>query len=77
MRADRRGPSAWLSVLGKPLIKHFCLEVDNMDQPDIESIYNFLRLDERLITSGQPSEEELAAVARAGFEVVINLALQF
>src|SRR4051812_45967985 len=38
-------------------------------------IYNYLRIDERLATSGQPTVEELEAVARAGFEVVINLAL--
>lgn len=38
-------------------------------------IYNYHRLSEHLITSGQPSEEQLAAVARAGYEVVINLAL--
>ena len=38
-------------------------------------IYNYIRIDETLSTSGQPSEEELAAAARDGFEVVINLAL--
>ncbi len=39
------------------------------------AIYNYRRLTHALATSGQPSEEELADVARAGFEVVINLAL--
>lgn len=38
-------------------------------------IYNYVRIDESLATSGQPSIEELAAVARDGVEVVINLAL--
>jgi protein tyrosine phosphatase (PTP) superfamily phosphohydrolase (DUF442 family) len=38
-------------------------------------IYNYLRIDERLATSGQPSVEELAALARDGVEVVVNLAL--
>lgn len=37
--------------------------------------YNFRQADERLITSGQPSEGELAAFAAQGVEVVINLAL--
>ena len=35
----------------------------------------FLQLDDNLATSGQPSEEQLAQVAQAGFQVVINLAL--
>lgn len=46
-----------------------------MTDLDLGAIYNFRRLGADLITSGQPSEEELAAVARAGAEVVINLAL--
>jgi len=41
----------------------------------IADIYNYRRVDDRLATSGQPDEEELAAIARAGFRVVINLAL--
>lgn len=41
----------------------------------VTDIYNYLRIDETLSTSGQPSEEELAAAAREGFQVVINLAL--
>ena len=46
-----------------------------MDTPELNAIYNYYRLSDRLATSGQPGEEELAAVARAGFEAVINLAL--
>jgi uncharacterized protein (TIGR01244 family) len=38
-------------------------------------IYNYIRIDERLATSGQPSVDELEAVAREGFDVVVNLAL--
>src|SRR3954465_14079904 len=38
-------------------------------------IVNFLRIDATLATSGQPSIDELAALARDGTEVVINLAL--
>ncbi|HYH41447.1 MAG TPA: protein tyrosine phosphatase family protein [Burkholderiales bacterium] len=46
-----------------------------MDEARAGDILNYLRIDDRLATSGQPSEEELAAVAREGTEVVINLAL--
>lgn len=46
-----------------------------MTDPDLQSLTNFRRLSDRLITSGQPTEDQLAAVARAGVEVVINLAL--
>lgn len=38
-------------------------------------IYNYRWLGEALATAGQPTATELAAVARAGFEVVINLGL--
>lgn len=41
----------------------------------VSDIYNYLPIDEKLATSGQPSEEELAAAAKDGVEVVINLAL--
>ncbi|HBY07042.1 MAG TPA: phosphatase [Chloroflexi bacterium] len=40
-----------------------------------ESIYNFLVLDERIATGGQPSAPEIAKIAEAGYEVIINLAL--
>jgi protein tyrosine phosphatase (PTP) superfamily phosphohydrolase (DUF442 family) len=41
----------------------------------MSDIINFRRIDATLDTAGQPSEEELAAAAREGIEVVINLAL--
>jgi protein tyrosine phosphatase (PTP) superfamily phosphohydrolase (DUF442 family) len=41
----------------------------------ITEIINLIQIDDTLATSGQPTEEELAAVAEAQFEVVINLAL--
>lgn len=41
----------------------------------IDDIYNFRPVDECLSTSGQPTEAQLAAAAKDGFEVVINLAL--
>ena len=46
-----------------------------MDDARVSDIINFRRIDDTLLTSGQPSEEELAAAARDGVEVVINLAL--
>ena len=41
----------------------------------IDDIYNFRQADERLATSGQPSEVELAAIAESGYAVIINVAL--
>ena len=40
-----------------------------------ESIRNFCRLDDRISTGGQPTEEQLAALAASGVQAVINLAL--
>lgn len=41
----------------------------------IEDIPAYLQLTEHIATSGQPGEAQLADVAQAGFQVVINLAL--
>lgn len=41
----------------------------------LESITRYLPLNDSLATAGQPTEAQLAEVAAAGFEVVINLAL--
>ena len=41
----------------------------------IAGIYNYRQADERVATSGQPSEDELAAIAGAGYAVILNLAL--
>jgi protein tyrosine phosphatase (PTP) superfamily phosphohydrolase (DUF442 family) len=38
-------------------------------------IYNFLQIDEGLSTSGQPTENQLRALAADGYDVIINLAL--
>lgn len=40
-----------------------------------ESIRNFRRLDDWVSTGGQPTEEQLAALAASGVQAVINLAL--
>jgi uncharacterized protein (TIGR01244 family) len=42
---------------------------------DIEQIYNYRHVDESLATSGQPSVAQLKAIADAGFNTIINLAL--
>ena len=41
----------------------------------ISDIYNYRQVTSRLATSGQPDESELAAIAAAGYAVVVNLAL--
>jgi uncharacterized protein (TIGR01244 family) len=42
---------------------------------DPVTIYHWRRLDERVTTSGQPTEAELAAIAALGVRCVINLGL--
>jgi protein tyrosine phosphatase (PTP) superfamily phosphohydrolase (DUF442 family) len=42
----------------------------------LSDIYNFRHADGSVLTSGQPTEAQLSAVARSGVQVVINLALQ-
>ncbi len=46
-----------------------------MPADPLESIARYVALSETLATAGQPSQAQLAAIAAAGFEVVINLAL--
>jgi protein tyrosine phosphatase (PTP) superfamily phosphohydrolase (DUF442 family) len=41
----------------------------------VQEIYNYLEIEENLATSGQPTEEQIADIAAAGFGVVVNLAL--
>ncbi|KAM3097614.1 protein tyrosine phosphatase family protein [Phormidesmis sp. 146-12] len=41
----------------------------------IEEIFNFLKLSDRLATAGQPTEAQFPAIAQAGYQVVINLAV--
>jgi protein tyrosine phosphatase (PTP) superfamily phosphohydrolase (DUF442 family) len=42
---------------------------------DPESIYNWRRLDDRITTSGQPTEAQLAALRGLGIRHVVNLGL--
>src|SRR5689334_17810153 len=39
-----------------------------------EDIYNYRRINDQIITGGQPTEEHLKAAAAEGFRTVINLA---
>ena len=41
----------------------------------MSSIYNFVKVSDRLSCSGQPRETELSAIAGDGYSVVINLGL--
>lgn len=41
----------------------------------LTKIKNFHQLNDRIATSGQPSEAQLEAISREGYETVINLAL--
>src|SRR5207248_5989469 len=43
--------------------------------PSLSDIYNFRQVSPDLASSGQPREHQLAAIAEAGYNVVINLAL--
>jgi enamine deaminase RidA (YjgF/YER057c/UK114 family)/protein tyrosine phosphatase (PTP) superfamily phosphohydrolase (DUF442 family) len=42
---------------------------------DIRDIRDYLALSDRLATAGQPSEEQIGALAAHGFQMVVNLAL--
>jgi uncharacterized protein (TIGR01244 family) len=41
----------------------------------LEAIYNYRQVTRGLASSGQPDEQELADIAAAGYQMVINLAL--
>jgi protein tyrosine phosphatase (PTP) superfamily phosphohydrolase (DUF442 family) len=47
--------------------------MDNNHQ--VEHIVNFLQISDRLATAGQPTIEQYPAIAAAGYQVIINLAL--
>lgn len=40
----------------------------------VDDIYNFIRINESLATSGQPTAEQFRRAREAGYEIVINLA---
>jgi uncharacterized protein (TIGR01244 family) len=46
-----------------------------VDDGNLDDIYNYRRAEEHIATAGQPTAEQLAAVAAAGCSAVINLGL--
>ena len=42
---------------------------------DPEAIYNWRRLDDRITTSGQPTEQQLADIRALGVRHIVNLGL--
>ena len=42
---------------------------------DFETIYNWRRLDDRITTSGQPTEQQLADIRALGVRHIVNLGL--
>lgn len=46
-----------------------------MAESQLTQIYNFLLIDERWATAGQPTAAQWVAVKEAGYEMVINLAM--
>lgn len=44
-----------------------------MSEERLAEIKNYLQLSDRIATAGQPTRQELAAVAGAGYQAVINL----
>ena len=40
----------------------------------IDQIFNFIRIDDRIVTSGQPTEEQFSEACNDGYKAVINLA---
>ena len=48
---------------------------DSPGSSPITAIHNYRPIDAQLATSGQPDENQLAAIAAEGYDVIINLAL--
>ena len=46
-----------------------------MSSFSVRDVYNFRQATPKMATSGQPREEQLGAIAAAGYDVVVNLAL--
>ena len=40
----------------------------------LDDIFNYVQLDDRVATSGQPTEQQLSLIKDAGYTTVINLA---
>lgn len=48
----------------------------NLMGEQIENIYNFLQLSDRIAIAGQPTLAQYPTIATAGYQIVINLALK-
>jgi len=46
-----------------------------MSSSSVHDVYNFRQAAPDLATSGQPTEEQLGAIAAAGYNIIVNLAL--
>lgn len=42
---------------------------------DAEAVYNYVRISDRIATSGQPASDQFKIIAAAGFTSVVNLAM--
>lgn len=69
------GPKA-LGVLREALAERGLAFAAAAPPDTMEAILNFIRIDERTATGGQPTAEQLRAAAAGGITVVINLALE-
>jgi len=63
----------------KTLLNFFKLSISRYTKIDLvgeqlDSIFNFLQLSDRVATAGQPTEKQFLSVKDAGYQVVINLA---
>lgn len=50
-------------------------KIKNKVMTDATAIYNYVPINDRIASSGQPQREQFQAIKGAGFDVVINLAL--
>jgi protein tyrosine phosphatase (PTP) superfamily phosphohydrolase (DUF442 family) len=47
-----------------------------MSTPHLTEIYNFVQISDSIATAGQPTADQFAAIRAAGYQIIINLALQ-
>lgn len=69
-----KGSMRRILVLACTLGAAFVAVAQEHSTVSLESIRNYRAVDEKYATAGQPNEEQLKAVADAGFKSVINLA---
>lgn len=69
-----------IANLPKTIINFFKLTINrylgiNLMGNSIENIFNYLPIDDKIATGGQPTEKQLALIKKEGYQIVINLAL--